>query len=102
MRRFGVVMQKAKPPTGVATRTMAWVIGGIVTPLTTRIFRDGTFAGNCVRFRSAEISSGGSCCDGPLEAILRSCLKGVTPVSATDGAWWNRTFLCGGRIASTW
>ena len=86
MRLFGVVLQEAKPPTGVATRTRAWVIGGIVTPLTTQFFRDGTFVGNCARFWSAEFSSCGSCCDGPLQAILRSCLEGVTPVSATDDA----------------
>ena len=59
---------------------------GYRDPLTTRMFRDGTFVGNCARFRSAEFSSCGSCCDGPLEAILWSCLEGVTPVSATDGA----------------
>ena len=93
---------KQSPPTGFATRIIAWVIGGIVTPLTTRFFRDGTFVGNCARFRSAEFSSCGSCCDGPLEAILPSCLEGVTPVSATDGPWWNITFLCGGRISFTW
>ena len=73
-----------------------------MTPLTTRIFREGTFAGNCARFRSVEFSSCGSCCDVPLEAILRSYLECVIAVSATDGAQSNINFLCGGSIFLTW
>ena len=60
--------------------------GGHRDPLTRRIFRDDTFARNCPRFRLAEFCSCGSCCDAPLEAILRSCLEDGTPISATDGA----------------
>ena len=86
LARFIQTPYRAGPtPTGVATRTIAWAIGGIVTPLTTPIFRDCMFVGNWARFPSAEFSSCGSCCDGPLEAILRSCLEGVTLVSPTDG-----------------
>ena len=56
-----------------------------MNPLTTRGFREDTFAGSGARFRSVEPGSCGSCCDVPLEAILLSCLEGVVPFSATDG-----------------
>ena len=69
-----------------ATRTIVGVFEGIVTLLTTLIFRDGTFAGNGVRLCSVEPRSCGRCCDVTFDAILRSCLESVVPVSATDGA----------------
>ena len=85
----------------MAARTRACVIGGIVTHLTMRIFRDGVSAGNatCLRWR---LSDGGSCCTVVLDAILRSRLEGFVPTNATGGASWNTTFRCGTRIALTW
>ena len=84
----------------MAALTIACVIGGIVTPLTRRIFGNGVLAENATCLRSG-ISDGGSCCAVLLEAILRSCLEGVVSTNATFGASWNTTFRCGGRIALT-
>ena len=81
--------------------TRACVIGGIVTLLAGRIFRDGVLAENATCLRSG-LSDSSSCCAVLLEAILRSCLEGVVPNNATGGTSCNTTFHCGGRIALTW